>query len=74
MYLDCLSAIFSQTRLNPIMQRAKNDRSVLRALPVYDNDNMVAAHSESVAQEIVPNRIGKDVNIFASNWWTKMAF
>ena len=37
MYLDCLSAIVSQNRLNPIMQRAKNDRSVLRALPVYDN-------------------------------------
>ena len=38
MYLDFLSAIVSQNRLNPIMRRAKNDRSVLRALPVYDND------------------------------------
>ena len=37
MYLDFLSAIVSQNRLNPIMQRAKNDRSVLRALPVYNN-------------------------------------
>ena len=34
MNLDFLSAIVSQTRLNPIMQRAKNDRSALRALPV----------------------------------------
>ena len=32
-----LSAIVSQNRLNPIMQRAKIDRSVRRALPVYDN-------------------------------------
>ena len=39
MYLDFLSAIVSQNWLNPIMQRAKNDRSALRALPVYDNDN-----------------------------------
>ena len=31
------SAIVSQNRLNPIMQRAKIDRSVRRALPVYDN-------------------------------------
>ena len=37
MYLDFSPAIVSQNRLNPIMQRAKNDRSVLRALPVYDN-------------------------------------
>ena len=35
MYLDFLSIIVSQNRLNPIMQRANNDRSVRRALPVY---------------------------------------
>ena len=35
-----LSAIVSQNRLNPIMQRAKNDRAVLKALPVYDNGNL----------------------------------
>ena len=45
MYLDFLSAIVSQNRLNPIMQRAKNDRSVLRALPLYDN-----AHSSGFTQ------------------------
>ena len=33
----------------------------------------VAAHSISAAQEIVPNRIGKEVNIVASNWWARMA-
>ena len=33
----------------------------------------VAAHSVSAAQEIVPNTIGKEVNIFASNWCAKMA-
>ena len=33
----------------------------------------VAAHSVSAGQEIVPNRIGKEVNIFASNWWAMMA-
>ena len=27
----------------------------------------VTAHSVSAGQEIVPNRIGKEVNIFASN-------
>ena len=27
-----------------------------------------AAHRVSAAQEIVPNRIGKEVNIFVSNW------
>ena len=37
MYLDFLSTIVSQNQLNPVMQQAKNDRSVLRALPVYDN-------------------------------------
>ena len=37
MYLDFLSAMVSKNRLKAIMQRAKNDRSVLRALPVYDN-------------------------------------
>ena len=31
------------------------------------------AHSVSAGQEIVPNRIGKEVNIFASNWWAMMA-
>ena len=40
MYLDFLSAIVSKNRLNPIMQKAKNDRSVLRALPVYDNGEL----------------------------------
>ena len=34
--------------------------------------DMVAAHSVSVGQEIVPDRIGKEVNIFASNWWAMM--
>ena len=38
MYLDFLSAIVSLNQLNPIMQRAKNDRLVLRALTIYDND------------------------------------
>ena len=37
MYLDFLSAIVSQNRLNPLMQMAKTDRSMLRAIPVYDN-------------------------------------
>ena len=32
-----LSAIVSQNRLNPIVQRAKIDRLVRRALPGYDN-------------------------------------
>ena len=32
------SAIVSQNRLNPIMQRAKIDRSVRRTLPVYGNE------------------------------------
>ena len=35
--LISLSAMFSQNQLNPIMQRANNDRSVQRALPVYNN-------------------------------------
>ena len=35
--LISLSAIVSQNRLNPIMQRAKIDKSVRRALPVNDN-------------------------------------
>ena len=30
--------MFSQNWLNPIIQRAKTDRSVRRALPVYDNE------------------------------------
>ena len=38
--------------------------------PYYDT---VAAHSISAAQEIVPNRIGKEVNMFALNWWARMA-
>ena len=33
----------------------------------------MAAHSVSVAQEIKPNRTGKEVNIFASNWWARTA-
>ena len=33
----------------------------------------MAAHSISAGQEIVPNRIGKEVNIFASNWWAMMS-
>ena len=32
----------------------------------------MAAHSISAGQ-MVPNRIGKEVNIFASNWWAMMA-
>ena len=32
----------------------------------------MAAHSISAGQEIVPNRIWKEVNIFASNWWAMM--
>ena len=35
--LITLFDMFSQNWQNPIMQRAKNDRSVRRALPVYDN-------------------------------------
>ena len=31
------------------------------------------AHSVSAGQEIAPNRIGKEVNIFASNWRAMMA-
>ena len=46
MYLDFLSAIVSQNRLNPIMQRAKNDRSVRRALPV---DNVIGPKEDQVA-------------------------
>ena len=34
---------------------------------------MVAADSVSAGQEIVPNQIGKEMNIFASNWWAMMA-
>ena len=30
-------------------------------------------HSVSAGQEIAPNRIGKEVNIFASNWRAMMA-
>ena len=43
--------------------------------PVKKNQlyDTVAAHSISAGQEIVPNRIGKEVNIFASNWWAMMA-
>ena len=48
MYLDFLSAIVSQIRLNPIMQRAKNDRSVLRALPVYDNASVLPLQEMSI--------------------------
>ena len=33
----------------------------------------MAAHSLSAAQEIVPNRIGKEVNMFASNWLARVA-
>ena len=33
----------------------------------------MAVHSVSAAQEIVPNRIGMEVNIFASNGWARMA-
>ena len=33
----------------------------------------MTAHSVSAGQEIVPNRIGKEVNIFVSNWWAMMA-
>ena len=36
--LISLSDMFSKIRLNTKMQWAKNDRSVQRALPVYDND------------------------------------
>ena len=42
--LISLSAIVSQNRLNPIMQRAKIDRSMRRALPVYDNDFRSSKH------------------------------
>ena len=43
--------------------------------PVKKNQqyDTVAAHRVSSVQEIVPNRIGKEVNIFASNWWARMA-
>ena len=33
----------------------------------------MAAHSLSAAHEIVLNRIGKEVNVFASNWWARVA-
>ena len=33
----------------------------------------MAAHSVSAEQKVVPNQIGKEVNIFASNWWARMA-
>ena len=43
--------------------------------PVKKNQwyDTVAAHSESAAQEIVPNRIGKEVIFFLQNWWARMA-
>ena len=43
--------------------------------PVKKNQKFetVAAHSISAGQEIVPNRIGTEVNIFASNWCAMMA-
>ena len=53
MYLDFLSAIVSQNRLNPIMQRAKNDRSVLRALPVYDNGRI--SQMSAITQFLLQN-------------------
>ena len=31
------------------------------------------SHSVSAGQKIVPNRIGKEMNICASNWWAMMA-
>ena len=33
----------------------------------------MAAHSLSAAQKMVPSRIGKEINIFASNWWARVA-
>ena len=33
----------------------------------------MAAHSVTAEQEIVPSRTGREVNIFASNWWARMA-
>ena len=42
--LITLFDVFSQNWQNPIMQRAKNDRSVRRALLVYDNVIYLAMH------------------------------
>ena len=43
-------------------------------IEVYGNSvGTITPHSVSAGQEIVPNRIGKEVNIFASNWWAMMA-
>ena len=44
--LISLPAMFSQNRLNSIMQRAKNYRSVQRAIPVYDNGRTCVRQSE----------------------------
>ena len=44
-------------------------------VPVKKNEHYdtAAAHSVSAAQEILTNQTGKEVNIFASNWWGRMA-
>ena len=40
---------------------------------VYEAWIFLIRHSVSAGQEIVLNRIGKEVNIFASNWWAMIA-
>ena len=50
--LISLSAIVSQNRLNPIMQRAKIDRSVQRALPVYDSVVFLGYYARSTIQSL----------------------
>ena len=50
--LISLSAIISQNRLNPVMQRAKIDRSVRRALPVYDNGDLPFLGADTLPTEL----------------------
>ena len=50
--LISLSAIISQNWLNPVMQRAKIDRSVRRALPVYDNGDLPFLGADTLPTEL----------------------
>ena len=53
MYLDFFVRHVSQNRLNPIMQRAKIDRSVRRVLPVYDNEKLLVQKMGTKGWEIL---------------------
>ena len=68
-----LSAIVSQNRLNPIMQRAEIDRSVRRALPVYDNGlklNVLPTDDSSGLDASLKNRIEQNnpQNAITAHW------